>query len=150
MGHPFTEFASEQFHRNPCAPDYGLSKHDLRMDLDSVARHAGQDMPCRWGISMLGWVCHSCSQAGWSGLQISPEIDTFTRMKLQEIEREALALGESDRAALILSLMETLPAPGSDVGDDEALRRDEEMESGKVAPISHEEFVRRVGESRDR
>ncbi|MBL9140096.1 MAG: hypothetical protein JNK85_29765 [Verrucomicrobiales bacterium] len=46
--------------------------------------------------------------------------------------------------------METLPAPGSDLGDDEALRRDEEIESGKVTPISHEEFVRRVGESRGR
>jgi len=71
---------------------------------------------------------------------MSSEIDTFTRMKLQE----------SDRAALILSLMETLPAPGSDVGDVEAFRRDEDMESGKVVPISHEEFVRRVGESRGR
>lgn len=120
------------------------------MDLDTVARHAGQDMPCRWVISMLAWVWHSYWEAGWGGLQISSKVDTLTRMKLQEIEREALALGESDRAALILSLMETLPAPGSDVGDDEALRRDEEMESGKVAPISHEEFVRRVGESRDR
>lgn len=99
---------------------------------------------------MRAWVWHSCWQARWGGLQISPWIDMLTRMKLQEIEREALALGESDRAALILSLMETLPAPGSDVGDEEALRRDEEMGSGKVVPISHEEFVRRVGESRDR
>ena len=99
---------------------------------------------------MLAWVWHACSQAGWSGLRISPKVDTLTRMKLQEIEREALALGESDRAALLLSLMETLPAPGSDVGDDEALRRDEDMESGKVSPISHEEFVRRVGASRAR
>jgi hypothetical protein len=99
---------------------------------------------------MLAWVWHSCWQAGWGRLQISPKIDTFTRMKLQEIEREALALGESDRAALLLSLMETLPAPGSDVGDEEALRRDEEIESGKVTPISHEEFVRRIGESRGR
>jgi hypothetical protein len=83
-------------------------------------------------------------------LQISSEIDTFTRMKLQEIEREAWALSESDRAALILSLMETLPAPGSDVGDDEALRRDEEMKSGRVSPIDHKEFVRRVGQGRRR
>jgi len=71
-------------------------------------------------------------------------------MKLEEIERDALALGEGDRAALILSLMETLPAPGSDVGDDEALWRDEEIESGKVTPMSHEEFVRGVGEGRRR
>ncbi|MCC7187039.1 MAG: hypothetical protein IT185_12400 [Acidobacteria bacterium] len=71
-------------------------------------------------------------------------------MKLQEIEREALALGESDRAALILTLMETLPAPGSDVDNDEALRRDEEMGSGRVTPSDHEDFVRGVGQGRRR
>jgi len=71
-------------------------------------------------------------------------------MTLQEMEREALALGERDRAVLILSLMETLPAPGSDVGDDEALRRDEELESGRVLPIDPEVFIRDVGLSRRR
>jgi hypothetical protein len=83
-------------------------------------------------------------------LKISSAIDTLTRMTLQEIEREALALGGSDRAALPLSLMETLPAPGSDVGDDETLRRDEELASGRVLPIDHEDFIRGVGVRRRR
>ena len=61
---------------------------------------------------MPAWEWHSCWQAGWSGLQILSEIDTFTRMKLQEIEREALALGQSDRAALILSLRACLKIRG--------------------------------------
>lgn len=99
---------------------------------------------------MLASVWHSCWRAGWGGLLISPEVDTLPRMKLQEIEREALALGESERAALILSLMETLPAPGSDIGDDEALRRDQELESGRVLPIDHKDFVRGVGQGRRR
>lgn len=63
---------------------------------------------------------------------------------MQEVEREALALGEGDRAALVLALMGTLPAPGSDLDDQEALRRDQELESAEVAPVSHEEFFRTV------
>jgi putative addiction module component (TIGR02574 family) len=71
-------------------------------------------------------------------------------MKLQEIEHEALALSEAERAALVLSLMDTLAAPGADIGDDEVLRRDAELESGKVAPMTHEEFVQSVQKSRRR
>lgn len=88
--------------------------------------------------------------AGLERVADPTRIDSFPRMTLQEIEREALVLGESDRAALLLSLMETLPAPGSAVRDDEALRRDEEMESGRVLPIDHEDFIRDVGLSRRR
>jgi hypothetical protein len=71
-------------------------------------------------------------------------------MKLQDVEREALVLSKADRASLVLSLMETLSAPGSDVDDQEVLRRDAQMEAGEVGEISHEEFVRRVEEDRQR
>jgi hypothetical protein len=71
-------------------------------------------------------------------------------MKLQEIEREALGLTERERAELVLSLMRTLPAPGMDLTDEEAARRDPEMESGCVEPMPHEAFVRRVREERGR
>jgi putative addiction module component (TIGR02574 family) len=71
-------------------------------------------------------------------------------MKLQEIEREALALSESEHAALVLSLMDTLSAPGTEITDEEVLRRDAELESGAVAAMTHEEFVQRVQESRQR
>jgi hypothetical protein len=71
-------------------------------------------------------------------------------MTLQDIEQEALGLSESDRAELVLSLMRTLVAPGADVTNEEALRRDAEMEAGSVEPMLHEEFVRRVREERSR
>jgi hemerythrin len=69
-------------------------------------------------------------------------------MKLQEIQNEALSLSDEDRAALALSLLETLAVSETDLSDEEALRRDAEMESGKVKPQSHEEFVRRVQQAR--
>ena len=71
-------------------------------------------------------------------------------MKLAEIEQEALALTEGERAALATKLLDTLPPPGTDVSDDEVERREREMESGQVAAISHEEFVRRVQGERGR
>ena len=72
-------------------------------------------------------------------------------MKLAEIEHEALALSEPERAALATKLLDTLPPPtGTDVSDDEIERRERELESGQVAAISHEEFVRRVEQERGR
>ena len=77
------------------------------------------------------------------------EAGYFYTMKMLEIEREALALTEGERAALVLSLMDTLAAPG-EVGDDEVFRRDAELESGAVALMSHEEFVEGIQNSRQR
>lgn len=68
-------------------------------------------------------------------------------MSLAEVEKEALALPEADRAELAAALLRTLcPEPGP--SDEEVLHRDREVECGCVAEISHEEFVRRV--ERDR
>jgi hypothetical protein len=69
-------------------------------------------------------------------------------MKLQEVEQEALALSEQERAVLALSLMDTLNAPGADVSDEEVVHRDAQMESGAVAPMLHEEFIQRVQKGR--
>ena len=71
-------------------------------------------------------------------------------MKLMEIEQEALALPDRDRASLAAKLLETLPPPGTDVSDEEVEQREREMESGEVTAISHQEFVRRVQEQRGR
>ena len=71
-------------------------------------------------------------------------------MSLKEIEREALALSERDRTALIAALLDTLPDAGSDVSDEEVLQRERELDSGTVEPLSHEEFVRRVQSERGR
>jgi hypothetical protein len=69
-------------------------------------------------------------------------------MKLVEIEQEALALPDLDRASLAAKLLDTLPPPGTDVTDEEVEQREREMESGQVTAISHQEFVRRVQEQR--
>ena len=71
-------------------------------------------------------------------------------MKLAEIEQEALALPERDRASLAAMLLDTLPPPGTVVSDEQVERREQELESGQVAAISHEEFVRRVQQGRGR
>ena len=71
-------------------------------------------------------------------------------MKFAEIEQEALALPERERAALAARLLETLPPPGTEISDDEVEKREQELDSGQVAAISHEEFVRGVQEQRSR
>ena len=69
-------------------------------------------------------------------------------MKLAEIEQEALALSDVERASLAAKLLDTLPPPGTDVSDEEVDRREREMDSGETAPILREEFVRRVQRER--
>ena len=71
-------------------------------------------------------------------------------MKLAEIEQQALGLPERERASLAAKLLGTLPASESDVSDEEVESRERQLESGQVAAISHEEFVRRVEQERGR
>ena len=79
------------------------------------------------------------------GLLVGRKQPIFPGMKLQDIEQEALSLSECERAKLVLSLMNTLAAPASEVPDAEVLLRDEELENGRVEPMLHDEFVRRRG-----
>ena len=69
-------------------------------------------------------------------------------MKLVEIEQEALALPDCDRASLVAKLLDTLPPPGTDVPDEEVEQREREMDLRQMAAISHEEFVHFVQEQR--
>ena len=64
---------------------------------------------------------------------------------LIEIQRDADQLSDEDRLGLAAHLLvKDCSAPfGPD--DVEIDRRDEEMDSGLVKPISHDEFVRQVG-----
>ena len=71
-------------------------------------------------------------------------------MNLQNLEQEALGLSERERAELVLSLMNTLAAPESDISDEEVFRRDAELETGSTEAMIHEEFVRRVRQERGR
>jgi hypothetical protein len=84
------------------------------------------------------------------GLRAGNRKSIIFDMKLQDIEQEALGLGESERAELVLSLMRTLAAPAEDITDEEVFRRDAELETGSVEPMLHDEFVRRVREERGR
>lgn len=71
-------------------------------------------------------------------------------MKLADIEQEALALTDRERASLVAKLLETLPVPGTEISDEEVEHREQELKSGQVDDISHEEFIRRVQEDRRR
>jgi len=71
-------------------------------------------------------------------------------MNLAEIEQEALGLSEAERARLVLALMASLKASGSEISDQEVEEREQELERGDVAPMLHDEFVKRVREDRGR
>jgi putative addiction module component (TIGR02574 family) len=71
-------------------------------------------------------------------------------MKLAEIEQEAMALPDRERATLAAKLLGTLPPPGTEISDEEVDRREEELNSGKVSAISHDEFVQGIQRERRR
>jgi hypothetical protein len=71
-------------------------------------------------------------------------------MKIAEIEKEALSLSEQERGHLAAALLETLPLPVIEVTDEEVWRREADMDSGRVQPITHEEFVRGIERERCR
>jgi hypothetical protein len=64
-------------------------------------------------------------------------------MTLAEIEKVALSLKDEERACLAETLLGSLD-DSFEIPDAEADRRDQEMDSGEVAPISQEEFVRQA------
>ena len=70
-------------------------------------------------------------------------------MSFLEIEQEAKALSSRERAALVTALLDTFPAPGAEVSDEEVVRRDRELDEGRAEAISQAEFVRRVERERE-
>ena len=74
-------------------------------------------------------------------------------MSIDQIVPEALKLAPRDRARLAEALWESLEDPfflGSEQADDAAralaIQRNEELSSGAVAPISHEQLMKRLRE----
>jgi hypothetical protein len=57
-------------------------------------------------------------------------------------------LPENERALLAVSLLETLAPLEPEISDDEVLQREDDLDSGRAAEISHEEFIRRVESER--
>jgi len=64
--------------------------------------------------------------------------------KLEEIEAAILGLSEQDRLHLADKILRSLPRPPGAMGSEEILaeviRRDEELESGMLKPLSEEAF----------
>jgi hypothetical protein len=56
-----------------------------------------------------------------------------------------MELSFEEKENLLAFLIHELPAPLSGADDEEVLRREEEMDSGAVEAISHEEFLNQVG-----
>ena len=65
-------------------------------------------------------------------------------MSVEDIKRAVVELPERDRAELAAWLLDLIPSEafGEEDGEDiqEAARRREELDSGRVTPISAEEF----------
>lgn len=63
---------------------------------------------------------------------------------LMEVQTEADKLSPSEKEQLITHLISDAPSPALDINDSEADLRDEEIDSGKVVPVSHEDFIKQV------
>ncbi len=72
-------------------------------------------------------------------------------MSIDQIASEALRLNPRDRAILAETIWESLEDPylvPCEISDEDAIalarKRDEEIEKGKVKPLSHEELMRKL------
>ena len=65
--------------------------------------------------------------------------------QLADIQKQATELSEEDRKGLIAFLLHGISNAPLGPDDDEVNRRDAEMDSGLVAPITHEDFLAQVG-----
>ena len=101
-------------------------------------------------LRLIGQLGRSSQRTPSRRLRAGNRKSIILDMKLQDIEQEALGLRESERAELVLSLMRALAAPAADITDEEVFRHDAELETGRVAPVLHDEFVRRVRVERGR
>jgi hypothetical protein len=65
-------------------------------------------------------------------------------MTAEEIQEEAVRLPLDQRSDLVSRLISTLGPPSYDVDDQEVGRRIEDLESGRVEDISHNELLSRL------
>lgn len=66
-------------------------------------------------------------------------------VNLSEVRQQVEALSAEDKEGLLAYLSHELPEPPVGADDSEVLRREAEMDSGEVEPITHEEFLKQVG-----
>ena len=67
---------------------------------------------------------------------------------LADVQRQAQELSEEDRKVLVAYLLHGMSDLPSGPDDEEVEKREAEMDSGTVVPISHEEFLAQVGRIR--
>lgn len=68
-------------------------------------------------------------------------------VQLAEIQRQAEALSREDREGLLAYLLHGLSGTPLGPDDAEVAQREDEMDSGKVRAIDHDEFLSQVGRS---
>jgi hypothetical protein len=66
-------------------------------------------------------------------------------VQLVDIQKQAKELSEEDREGLVAFLLHGFTGAPSGPDDEEVGRRDADMDSGSVMPISHSEFLAQVG-----
>jgi len=65
--------------------------------------------------------------------------------QIAELRKAASELSTPERAAFAAFLLGTLEEPHLWIDDEEVKRRCDEMDSGAVEGLSHEEFIRQCG-----
>ena len=66
-------------------------------------------------------------------------------VQLADIQKQTKELSEEDRKELVAYLLHGMSGLPSGPDDEEVERREAEMDSGSVIPISHGEFLAQVG-----
>ena len=69
-------------------------------------------------------------------------------VQLADIQKQARELSEEDREGLVAYLLHGMAGLPAGPDDEEVGRRDAEMDSGAIAPISHAEFLAQVDRNR--
>ena len=65
-------------------------------------------------------------------------------VQLADVKRQAKELSEEDRKGLVAYLLHGFTDVPLGPDDEEVERREAEMDSGEVTPISHDEFLAQV------
>jgi len=69
---------------------------------------------------------------------------------LLALQKQTDELSQEDREGLLVYLIHGLPGAATGPNDEEVFRREVEMDSGAVSPMSHGEFLRSGTAVRDR
>ena len=66
-------------------------------------------------------------------------------VQLVDIQEQTKELSEEDRKGLVAFLLHGMSGIPSGPDDEEVTRREADMDTGRVTPISHDEFLAHVG-----